>query len=270
MEFLLRPWVAILALSLISVGMIALIRNLWPLYRKEVNAVLLSPIVYIFTAVFLVVTGFFFYFAIAGAAQSPERGMSFAVRMIYSNVSIVLLFFAPAITMRLFSEEGRSGTIETLMTAPVSDLQVVLAKFYAGLTFYCIMLLPTLAYVAILKKVAGPAGIDLGPVLATYLGLVLMGALFVSLGLFFSSLTHNQIIAFAITLAAFLLLWVVGMAGRDKTGLGYQILAYLGMFEHVEDFIKGLVDTRNIVYYLSATVFCLFLTVRSVESRKWR
>jgi len=263
MESLLRPEVAIIILFVVSAGTIAAVRNLWPLYKKETSSVLLSPIVYIFTAVFLVVTGFFFNFYVAEVKQAN-------LRMTFSNISIILLFFAPAITMRLFSEEGRSGTIETLMTAPVSDLQVVLGKFFAGWTFYCVMLVPTLAYVAILARVAGDVGLDYGPIIASYLGLLLMGGLFVSLGLFFSSLTRNQIIAFAISLAAFLLLWVIGMAGRNKTGLGYQVLAYLGMFEHVDAFLKGLVDTRDIIYYLSATVLGLFLTVRSVESRKWR
>jgi ABC-2 type transport system permease protein len=263
MEFLLRPWVGILAIFVVSGGIIAFTKNLWPLYRKETNSVLLSPIIYIFTAVFLVVTGFFFNFYVAEVKQA-------SMRMTFSNVSIILLFFAPAITMRLFAEETRSGTIETLMTAPVTDVQVVLGKFFAGWTFYCIMLLPTLAYVGILARVSAGVGLDYGPIMAGYLGLILMGGLFVSLGLFLSSLTRNQIVAFAITLAVFLLLWVIGMAGRNKTGIGNQILAYLGMFEHIEDFIKGLVDTRDIVYYLSATVFGLFLTVRSVESRKWR
>ncbi len=237
--------------------------NLWALYRRETNSVFLSPVVYLFTTVFLVVTGFFFYIYIRDAQQA-------SLRWVFSNISIILLFFAPAITMRLLSEEAKTGTLETLMTAPVTDIQVVLAKFFAGLTFYMVMLLPTLSYVALLRMVAGSGVVDYGPVLSAYLGFILMGAMFVSLGLFFSSLTRNQIVAFAVTLATLLLLWVVGMFARGKTGVIHQIIGFLGMFEHIDAFVKGLIDTRDVVYYLSTTFFFLFLTVRSVESRKWR
>ncbi|MBI2192337.1 MAG: ABC transporter permease subunit [Planctomycetes bacterium] len=237
--------------------------NLWALYRRETNSVFLSPIVYIFTTVFLVVTGFFFYVYVRDAQTA-------SLRWVFSNIGIILLFFAPAITMRLLAEEGRSGTLETLMTAPVTEIQVVLGKFFAGLTFYLVMLAPTLAYILILRVVAGEVGIDYGPILSAYLGLLLMGGLFISIGLFFSSLTRNQIVAFAITLAVFLLLWVLGMISRDKSGPVHEVIKYIGMFEHIDAFVKGLIDTRDILYYVSATLFFLFLTVRSVESRKWR
>lgn len=237
--------------------------NLLALYRREINGVFLSPIIYIFTTVFLVVTGFFFYIYIRDAQSA-------SLRWVFSNISIILLFFAPAITMRLLAEEARSGTLETLMTAPVSEVQVVLGKFFAGLTFYLVMLVPTLAYVAILRMVAGAGNIDYGPIFAAYLGLLLMGGLFISIGLLFSSLTRNQIVAFAITLATFLLLWVIGMFSRGKTGVVHEVINYIGMFEHIDAFVKGLIDTRDIIYYLSTTVFCIFLTVRSLESRKWR
>ena len=263
MDTLLNPTFDLIAFFGISALLIGLWPNLFPLYKREVNSVLLSPILYIFTAVFLVLTGFFFFDSIA---RNPQA----TLRPVMSTVSFLLLFFTPAITMRLFSEESRSGTIETLMTAPVTEIQVVMAKFFAGLTFYVLMLAPTVAYVFILKSLAGEAGLDTGPIVSGYLGLLLMGAVFIALGSFISSLTKNQIIAFVVTVATMLLLWVIGFFSQNKNEPLFQVMAYLGIPDHVDDFVKGIVDTRNLVYFLSTTVFCLFLTVRSVESRKWR
>ncbi|MDA0837371.1 MAG: ABC transporter permease subunit [Planctomycetota bacterium] len=264
MKALLNPSTCLILIFVISALVIGLWGNLWHLFKKEVSSILLSPILYIFTAVFLVLTGIFFF---EGVSRGPSPQAT--LRPLLSTVSFVLLFFTPAITMRLFSEEARSGTIETLMTAPVTELQVVLSKFYAGLTFFIIMLLPTISYALILNSMA-TGGIDFGPILSGYLGLLLMGATFIALGTFISSLTKNQIIAFVITVTSMLVLWIIGFFAQNKNEALFQVMAYLGIPDHVDDFVKGIVDSRNVVYFLSTTVFFLFMTVRSLESRKWR
>ena len=250
METLLNPTTALILIFVISALVIGLWGNLWYLFKKEVSSVLLSPILYIFTAVFLVLTGIFFF---EGVTRGPSPQAT--LRPLLGTISFVLLFFSPAITMRLFSEEARSGTIETLMTAPVSEIQVVLAKFFAGLTFFIIMLLPTFAYALVLNSMA-TAGIDFGPILSGYLGLLLLGCTFIALGTFISSLTKNQIIAFVITVTTMLVLWVIGFLAGEKTEPLFQVMAYIGIQEHVNDFVKGVVDSRNMIYFLSTTIVC--------------
>ena len=187
---------------------------------------------------------------------------------------LILLFAAPVITMRLFALEKSSGTFETLMTAPVSDLAVVLAKFSAALILYCIAWLPLLGFIMILRYFAHDASfLDPGTLAATFLGLFLLGTLYTSVGSFASSLTSNQIVAamitFAIGLGLFILSFVADRFAPDKTWAG-ATLDYICLRAHMEDFSQGVVDTRCLVFYLTASVFFLFLTHRVVQSRRWR
>jgi len=184
-------------------------------------------------------------------------------------MAITLLFVTPMITMRLLSEEAKTGTLQTLMTTPVTDFEVVLAKFIAGMIFYLVMIAPTIVYCIMLYWLADPNP-DLGQMVAGYIGLTLLGGLFVSMGLMFSSLTQNQIVAAISALVVLLLLWVLGWAASHASGVLKDMLEYLGIGKHLASFRKGLIDTRDVIYFLSLTVFALFLTVRSVESRKWR
>lgn len=232
------------------------------LVRREANAIFLSPIVYVVTAVFLLLSGYFFY-AITVNTREPS------LRYVLDNMAITLLFVTPMITMRLLAEEAKSGTLQTLMTAPVTDLEVVLAKFIAGLLFYVVMIAPTIVYCVILYWLADPNP-DLGQMVAGYLGLLLLGGMFVSIGLLFSSLTQNQIVAAISSLVVLLLLWVIGWAAGLTSGVLKDVLEYLGIGTHLNSFRKGLIDTRDVIYYVSITAFALFLTVRSLESRKWR
>jgi len=187
---------------------------------------------------------------------------------------LILLLSAPVITMRLFALEKYSGTFETLMTTPVGDLQVVLAKFFAALIFYMLMWLPLLGCIWVVQKFTREtAGFDLGTAGSTYFGIFLIGCLYMSLGAFASALTRSQIIAamisFVIGITLFLLSFLSEQINLGK-GWGAQALNYLAMREHMRDFSRGIIDTRYVVFYVSLTLFFLFLTYRVIESRRWK
>jgi len=187
---------------------------------------------------------------------------------------LILLLSAPIITMRLFALEKYSGTFETLMTAPVGDLQVVLAKFTAAMIFYMLMWLPLLGCILIVQRFSGEAaGLDLGIVGSTYFGIFLIGSLYMSLGCFASALTRSQMIAamiaFAIGITFFLLTFLSEQISTRKSGLS-EALKTMDMREHMRDFSRGVIDTRYVVFYLSVTLLFLFLTYRVVESRRWK
>jgi ABC-2 type transport system permease protein len=176
--------------------------------------------------------------------------------------------------MRLFAEERSTGTLEVLMTAPLTDWQVVLSKYFACFAFYIVLWLPTLAYLPVILSARTPEGrVDPMPVLSSYLGLVLAGSMFLALGLFISSLVRSQLVAALISLFLSLGFIVVGIwrPEMDTGSTWYRILFFFSVPLHFyRDFSRGLVDSRHLVLYLSVAVFCLFLTVRSLESRRWR
>ena len=187
---------------------------------------------------------------------------------------LILLLSAPLITMRLFALEKYSGTFETLMTTPVSDLQVVLAKFSAALIFYMVMWLPLLACILILRRyTSDPSALDWGTLGSTFLGIFLIGCLYMAMGCFASSLTRSQIIAAMIALALGISLFLISFLAERlpvERGWATEVLAYTAMVEHMQDFSRGIVDTRCLVFYLSGMLFFLFLTHRVVESRRWK
>ena len=187
---------------------------------------------------------------------------------------IILLLSTPVITMRLFALEKYSGTFETLMTAPVSDLTVVMAKFAAALVFFLLMWLPLLGYIALLQHYSsGWAMLVWGGVGGAFAGIFLIGCLFMAIGAFASSLTRNQIIAAVISLLLGVALVFMGFLGKAVTpreGLASDVLRYVSMFDHMEDFSRGILDTRAVAFYLSSTLFFLFFTHRIVESRRWK
>ncbi len=187
---------------------------------------------------------------------------------------LILLLSAPVITMRLFALEKYSGTFETLMTAPVGDLQVVLAKFFAAMIFYMLMWLPLLGCILIVQRFTGGAtALDPGTIASTYFGIFLIGCLYMSLGCFASAMTRSQMIAamvgFAIGITFFLLSFLSEQLSASKSWWS-QALNYIAMREHMRDFSRGIIDTRYVVFYLSLTVLFLFLTYRVVESRRWK
>ena len=187
---------------------------------------------------------------------------------------LILLLAAPVITMRSFALEKFSGTYETLMTTPVSDGHVVMAKFTGALAFYALMCLPLLSWLFVVRPFSSNStGLDVGTVASTFLGILLWGGLYMSLGCLASALTRSQIIAAMVSVAAGLSLFLVSyisMAFTARTGWKAEIFAHLGLIEHMRDFARGVVDTRPLVFYLSFTLLFLFLTLKVVESRRWK
>jgi ABC-2 type transport system permease protein len=171
------------------------------------------------------------------------------------------------ITMRTYSEEKRSGTIELLLTAPLTDLQIIMGKFLGAMALYAAMLAVTFVHMAVLYAFGRPEWI---PIATGYLGMLLMGGCFISIGLLISSLTKNQIVAGMITFAVFLLLWVINWIGSFTGPTTQAVLDYLSITNHLDDFTRGILDTTHLVYYLSFIAFGLFLTARSVDTERWR
>jgi ABC-2 type transport system permease protein len=246
------------------------------LIRREFSAYFLSPIAYVVLAVFLAVTGHLFYLTLTQLTAAGPKGVEFPMQLMLGDEKfwLVYLFIPPLLTMRLFAEERSTGTLEVLMTAPLHDWQVVLSKYLACFAFYLVLWLPTLAYLPVILRAETPQGrIDPMPVVSSYLGLVLAGAMFLALGLFVSSLVRSQMVAALISLFLSLGFIVVGIwrPEMDTGSTLYRVLFFFSVPLHFyQDFSRGLVDTRHLVLYASVALFCLFLTVRSLESRRWR
>ena len=252
-------------------------RNVMAIAGKELRGYFASPIAYVVMGFFALLFGFFFYaYLDAFMRQSMQMGgfgggsmnvnMNL-VRPLFGNASVVLLFVIPMITMRTYSEEKRSGTIELLLTSPLSDAEIIIGKFLGALGLYVAMLAVTLLYIAILFWFGNP---DWRPIAAGYLGLLLMGGSFIAVGLLISNLTKNQIVAGTATFGVFLLLWIVSWIGDGFGPRVQAVLSYLSITEHFDDFAKGVIDTKHLVYYLSFITFGLFLTAKSVDSERWR
>ena len=253
--------------------------KVWPIYKKEMRLYFTSPIAWVILTIFLFIAGYFFYsifafFTLASmqSAMNPAMARDLNVtdsvlRPLFSNISVILLLLMPLVTMRLFAEERRSGTIELLLTYPVRDGAVLIGKYLAGLTLYAIMLALTLFYPLL---VAYFARVEWGPLASGYLGLLLMGATFLAVGIFASSLTENQIVASIITFGVLLIFWVVGWSSDYVGGTWGRVLSHLSLIEHFDSFAKGVLDTRDVLYYFDFTIVALFLTLRSLEARRWK
>ena len=180
---------------------------------------------------------------------------------------MILLFVLPMITMRSYAEEKQSGTIELLLTSPLTDFEIILGKFLGAMTLFGLMLGVTALHMGILFWYGEP---ELAPLLSGYLGLLLMGGSFISLGLLISSATKNQVVAGTITFAVLLLFWVISWMAESTTSTTQSVLAYLSILNHFEDFSKGVIDTTHLAYYLSFISFSLFMTAKSMDSERWR
>jgi ABC-2 type transport system permease protein len=191
------------------------------------------------------------------------------ISRVLQQMSVVVLFLAPMLTMRLYAEEKRQGTMELLATSPITDLQVVLGKFLAALSLFAIMLVAGLLNFGLIWIYATNKP-DWRPVLVGALGLLLLGACFIALGEFLSSLTRNQIVAGILSFCAFLGIWMLGWFDDPMSGPVMKAISYVGITTHLEDFTKGIVDLKDVVYYLSFITFGLLLTHQSVESQRWR
>ena len=256
------------------------LRNISALVQKEWRHYFGSPIAYVALFVWTGLFGFFYYLIFRNFLMvSVRAGMSemgpklslneWVIGQVLKNMAVVALFVTPMLTMRLFAEEKRQGTIELLATSPLTDLQIVLGKFQGALALYALMLVTGfLNIVPIwLWAVTRP---EWKPVLTGGLGLLLVGACFIAVGLFLSTLTRNQIVAGFLTFGVLLGFWIRSWMDEPTAGPVTKALVYMGVLNHVEDLMKGVVDLKDVVYYLSFVGFGLFLAHQSVESQRWR
>lgn len=254
--------------------------NVLAIAQKELKSYFASPIAYVVIGVFALAFGYFYvallFYFIQQSMGMNQFGMAgpqtvnindLMIRGLLSNTTVLILFLMPTITMRTYAEEKKTGTIELLLTSPLTDFQIVMGKFLGALALYGIMLAVTLIHFGILFIYGSP---EWKPIATAYLGLLLLGASFVALGLFISSLSKNQIVAGAVTFVVFLLLWIsTWIADFAPPTIG-AIARYLSVVDHFDDFSKGVVDTTHLIFYLSFITFGLFLTSKSLDSERWR
>lgn len=245
-------------------------RNIWIIARREYRLYFAGPVAYVVAFLFMLILGYFFYSSLRDAiAMSFYQSFTPSSKMLVNNMVIIFLFTMPALTMRLFAEEQRSGTIELLLTAPVRDWELVLGKWLGGFLFSLTLLAGTLIYAIVLHRMTTP-GLDLGMLFTNYLGLALMLAAFTALGVAISSLFNNQIAAFFASLAVVLLVWLIRPATTATAGGLTEVINSLNFVEHYMSFYNGAIDLRDIVYYLSVTALGLFVGSLSLDSRRWR
>ncbi len=245
-------------------------RNVWIIARREYKLFFISPVAYVVAFFFMILLGWFFYSALRDAIiQATYQPYAPTVQIIISPLVTLLLFVMPAITMRSIAEEVRMGTMELLLTAPVKDWELVVGKWLGAFLFMFSLLAVTWIFPIVLNFLVKP-GVDQGILLSGYLGLVLMVASLVAIGVFISSLFNSQVVVFLVSLAIVLVFWLVRPASTTAGGLGSQILTYLNFIDHFLNFYQGTIDLSDIVYYLSLTSLGLFLGTVSVEMRRWR
>ncbi len=254
--------------------------NLPVLMKRELRAYFHSPIAYVVIVIFTVISGFFFYsgmslygivsFEMSRTAQAmgaQELTLAdFVMRPLFGNLSIVMLMMMPLLTMRLFSEEMMTGSIELLYTWPIKDSEVLLGKYLAALLMFFFMMAPMISFTGFIWWYSDPPWLTIA---CGYLGLFLLGAAFLSFGLFVSTLTRNQIVSSALSFGALLVFWIISWAAGEKSGVLPDVLNYLSILKHYDQFSKGVIDTRDVIYYFSFIFMFLFLTFRSLESRSF-
>lgn len=254
-------------------------KGLWSVYRKELYILFASPIFYALALTFLIIAGYFFYNSVAyynllsfQASQNPMLADQLnlgqmVLRPFFLDLGIVLLLVSPLITMRLYAEERKTGTIELLFTYPLTDAATLLAKFWAVLTALTFLLLGTIPGMLVLDRILS---INWSLVFSGYLGVLFLGGAFLSVGVFTSSLTQNQIIAGVISFGALLMLWIIGWARTMVGPEAAAVIAYLSITQHLDNFAKGVLDSRDVIYYLLFITFFLFLTLRQMVSYRWK
>jgi ABC-2 type transport system permease protein len=243
------------------------VKKLLAIVGREWRAYFLSPLGWVILAAFLLVNGLIFS-AIVQFLSAPGAPKEGAFRLLFTNTYfwIFNLFVIPVITMRLLAEERKSGTVEILLTSPVSEATVVLGKFLGALGFFLTLWVPTLVYVAFLRS---QTSVDIGPVAASYLAIALLGSFFLSIGVFASALTKNQIVAAILAFAMLIPVFSAGLAEQAANDPGRRaVLSYLNLWDHMDEFVRGVVDTRRVVYYLSGTALFLFLAILSLATKK--
>ncbi|MCD6574242.1 ABC transporter permease subunit [Candidatus Aerophobetes bacterium] len=254
-------------------------KNFSALFKKEIKSYFVSPIAYVLICVFLVICGYFFYRDLlyfsflslqAGYDSSLQSSVNInelILRPLFSNMSFILLFLVPLLTMRIFSEEKKLGTLELLLSYPVRDVEVIMGKFAASLVVLLVALGITSIFPIILFILGEP---EAGPIICGYLGLILMSVAFIFVGMLFSSLTENQIIAATATFGALLLFWAIGWSSAFAPGVLGKLLAQLSAFNHFSSFARGVINTSDLTFYINLSLFFLFLTAKSLQARAWK
>ena len=252
--------------------------NIWTIARRDFKSYVSSPIAYIVIAVFLAIMGWMFFFNLShfnlqnlqyqqynqGKAASITDGI---IRPLFGNMNVIFLFLSPFITMRLFAEEKKVHTIELLMTSPVTLTEIILGKFFSTMLLLVIMLGLTLVYPVVLFATGNP---DIGPIFTSYVGTLLLFSCYVAVGILFSAMTENQIVAGALTFGAMLFFWLISWATQSAGPVWSDILMYLSVISHYNNFSQGMLNTSDIFYYFSFIFVGLFLTHRVLDSFRWR
>jgi ABC-2 type transport system permease protein len=256
-------------------------RNILAVAGKELRAYFHSPIAYLVLAIYSVLCGFFFYsltatFVVESFRMQMSEGGApplslneMIIRPLFAGILTIILalFLMPLISMRLYAEEKRTGTIELLLTSPLTDLEIILGKFFGAFALYLVMVLMTFLYIGLLFVYGNP---EAKPLIANAIGFILFGAALLALGMWLSTLTKNQIIAAVVSAAVFLLLYVLDWTSAYSSSAVGKVMSYLSMPTHFDNFTKGVIDSGDLVYYLSVIVLGIFLTARSVEALKGR
>ena len=253
-------------------------RNVWTIARRELYSYFVSPVAWVLLTIFAFLSGLFSYiiaasfvrFSLEGQMSGQGGPMNLNEQVIaplFSNVAVVGLFLIPLISMRLFAEEKRQGTIELLVTSPVHDVEIVLGKWLAAVLMYASLLVVLLLDFSFLFIYGSP---DWKPVVTGLLGILLQGACLLALGTFISTTTRNQIVAGAVGFALALVLWILNWTTSFGNSDTVQVLNYLSIVSHMDSFSRGVIDTKDLIYYLSMIFLGLFLTTRSLESLRWR
>ena len=261
-------------------------RNYIAIVRKELYIQFVSPIAYVVLGIFFAVTGYFFYIILAnviefsmqrafqsqqfgGGAPPPFDAPGAVIRGFFGVLSTILLFLIPMITMGIFAEEKKQGTIELLFTSPLTHFQLILGKFTSLILFLLVMLIPTISNAILLYYFSDPPP-PMMTMLMGYLGAFLLGGALMAVGVFISSVTENQIVAASSTFGVFIILWVVDATAGAGSTLMNEAIRYISVLNHYEDFTKGVLDSQHVIFYLSFIFLGLFLTSVSLDSGKWR
>jgi ABC-2 type transport system permease protein len=253
-------------------------KSCYAILKRELYVYFSSPIAYVVMTVFLLLSGYFFYSSFAYFSMISMQAMrmpgveginvtDMVLQPMFGNMSVIMLLMMPLLTMRLFAEEKKAGTLELVLSYPVREAELLFGKFAACMVVFFIMLVLTWLYPFLLWLYAKP---DVGAIVTGYLGLFLMGAAFIALGLMVSSLTENQIVAAAISFGAILMFWLVGWSEAFVGPVLGKVLSHISLLEHFENFSKGVIDTRDMIYYINFSILFLFMTMRSLESKRWR
>jgi gliding motility-associated transport system permease protein len=236
------------------------VRNVWAVATRELRSYFLSPLAYVVIALFLALSGYLFALILANGREASLRGL-------VQNVSVLYLFIVPAISMRLLADEQRTGTIELLLTNPVQEWEIVTGKFLSSILLVLVMLALTLLFPAFLFIFGSP---DIGPMVTGYVGIFLQAAAFLSVGLWASSMTQNQIVAALIAFAFLLVLWLGDNLGQFLGGTVGSIVSYTSVINHFQSFPQGVIQTNDVIYYLTLILAGLVLSTLALQSRRYR